>query len=196
MSGTYLSPSFNFYKHVRSNNSNVEQRHSHTQLRISQSRLCRCQRSWYSCPLLSAMLAGLRLQHMLHTSVCFASCNRSDPSVLVARKSRSRTEILANTGTQMKKNQLLKNNGTYSATFTVVILYKARNVHYHYFSWNSQITFNDSTSTCPLTTPTKSHPHKFNHCNLFFAMLYILWVIFGDYCSKKLTPKHAQGMGS
>ena len=23
---------------------------------------------------------------------------------------------------------------------------------------------------CPLTTPTKSHPHKFNYCDLSFAM--------------------------
>ena len=121
-----------------------------------------------SCPLLSALLAGLCLQHMLHASVCFASCNCSDLSVLVARKSRIRTEILANTGTQIKKKQLLKNNATYFATFTVVI---ARNIHYRCFSWNSQLTFNGLTSRCSLTTPTKSHPHKFNYCNLLFAML-------------------------
>ena len=30
----------------------------------------------------------------------------------------------------MKKKQLLKINGTYSATFTVVILHKAGNIHY------------------------------------------------------------------
>ena len=51
---------------------------------------------------------------MIHASVSFVSCNRSDPSVLVAEKSRSRTEILANTGTHLKKNkQTLKSNGTY-----------------------------------------------------------------------------------
>ena len=32
------------------------------------------------------------------------------------------------------------------------------------------LAFIGSTSTCPLTTPTKSHPHKFNYCDLLFAM--------------------------
>ena len=60
--------------------------------------------------------------------------------------------------------QLLKNNWTYSVTFTVVILHKhpltllllekTANVH-----------------LCLLATPTKSHPHKFNYFDLFFAML-------------------------
>ena len=112
---------------------------------------------------------------MLHTSVCFADCKRSDPSLLAAGKWCSWTEILANTSTQLeKKNSVLTNNGTYSAAFTVVILHKARNIHYHCFSWNSQVTFIGSTSTCPLTTSTKSHPHKFNYCDLFFAMLSVL----------------------
>ena len=75
-----------------------------------------------SFPFLSALLAGLLLQHMLHASVCFASCNRSNPSVLVAGKSHSQTEILVNTSTHLKKRQPLKNNGIYCATFTVVIL--------------------------------------------------------------------------
>ena len=52
-----------------------------------------------------------------------------------------------------KKQQFLKNNGTYSATFTVVILHKAGNIHYCCFSWNSQLMFIDWTSTCPLTIP-------------------------------------------
>ena len=69
-----------------------------------------------------------------------------------------------------KETQLLKNNGTYSATFTVIILHRARNIHYRCFSWNSQLTFIVSTSTCLSTTPTKSHPHKFNYCDLFFVM--------------------------
>ena len=38
-------------------------------------------------------------------------------------------------------------------------------------SWIEILAFNGLTSTCPLTTPTKSHPHKFNYCDLFFAML-------------------------
>ena len=96
----------------------------------------------------------MNIKHTLHASVCFASCNRSDPDVLVAGKLRSRTEILANTGAYLEKKQLLKNNGTYAATFTVVILHKAGNIHYRCFSWNSQLSFIGSTSMCPLTTPT------------------------------------------
>ena len=42
--------------------------------------------------LLSTLLPGLLLQHMLHASVCFTSCNRSDPSVLATGKWRIRTE--------------------------------------------------------------------------------------------------------
>ena len=34
----------------------------------------------------------------------------------------------------------------------------------------SPVTFIGLTSMCPLTTPTKSHPQKFNYCDLFFAM--------------------------
>ena len=37
----------------------------------------------------------------------------------------------------LKKNQLLKNNGAYTAIFTVVVLHKAGNIHYRCFSWNS-----------------------------------------------------------
>ena len=69
----------------------------------------------------------LLLQHTLHASVCFVSCNRSDPSVLVVGKSRSRAKVLV---LIVKKTQLLKKNGTCSATFTVVILHKAENIHY------------------------------------------------------------------
>ena len=100
---------------------------------------------------------------------CFASCNRSDSSVLVAAKSRRRIPLLI----LKKKQQLLKNNVTYSAiyTFTVVILRKTGKIHYHCFSWKSQLTFIGLTSRCPLTTPTKNHPHKFNNCDLFFVML-------------------------
>ena len=69
-----------------------------------------------SCPLLSALLACF-------STTCFtprfALRVATDPSVFVARKSRSRTELLANTSPQIKKKQLLKNNITYSATFTV-----------------------------------------------------------------------------
>ena len=58
---------------------------------------------YISLPLFSALLTGLLLQHTLDASVRFASCNRSDPSVLVAGKSLSRTETLANTDTQLEK---------------------------------------------------------------------------------------------
>ena len=68
-----------------------------------------------------------------------------------------------------KEKKLRKNNATYSATFTV-ILHKARSIDYHCFSWNSQITFVGLMSACPLTTPTKCQTHKFNYCDLFFAM--------------------------
>ena len=75
-------------------------------------------------------------------------------------------DILTDTGTHPEKTkQLLKNNGTYSATFTVVILHKAGNIHYRCFSRNQPTNVHWSTSTCPLTTPTKSHPHKFNYCD-------------------------------
>ena len=37
-------------------------------------------------------------------------------------------------------------------------------------SYTEMLVFIGSTSMCPLTTPTKSHPHKFNYCKLFFAM--------------------------
>ena len=122
--------------------------------------------------LLSNLLVGLLLQHTLHTSVCFVSCNHFDPSVLVAGKLCSWNEILANTSTHLeKKTQLLKKKGTYSTTFTVDILHKAGNIHYHCFSWNSQLMFIGLMSTSPLSKPTKSHPHKFNYCDLFFAML-------------------------
>ena len=53
--------------------------------------------------LLSAPLAGLLLQHTLHASFCFVSCNHFNPSVLVAGKSHSQAEILANTSTHRKK---------------------------------------------------------------------------------------------
>ena len=40
--------------------------------------------------------------------------------------------------------------------------------------WRSRteiLAFIGSMSMCPITTtPTKSHPHKFNYCNLFFVM--------------------------
>ena len=53
--------------------------------------------------LFSALLAGLLLQHTLHASFCFVSCNHSNPSVLVAGKSHSPAEILANTSTHHEK---------------------------------------------------------------------------------------------
>ena len=82
----------------------------------------------------------------------------------------SRTEIMVLILKKTNK-QLLKKNKNYSTTFTVVILHKAGNIHCHCFSLNShQLTFIGSMSTCSLTTPTKSHLHKFNYCDLFFAM--------------------------
>ena len=54
-----------------------------------------------------ALLPGLLLQYMLHASVCFMGCKRSDLSVLAARKWHSWTEILANTSTHLEKKSQL-----------------------------------------------------------------------------------------
>ena len=101
MSSTYLSPFLNFYKHARSNNNScVSADLSSVGVR----------EVGISFPLFSALLAGLLCwlacfsNTMLHTFVCFTSCNCSDPSVLVAGKSHSRTEILVNTGTHLKNS--------------------------------------------------------------------------------------------
>ena len=93
MSSTYLSPSLNCYKHARFG--------SYSGIPIlscvSPVLASVCVREvGILFPLLSALLAGLTPQHTLHASVCYASCNHPDPSVLVAGKSRSRTEILVN----------------------------------------------------------------------------------------------------
>ena len=66
-----------------------------------------------------------------------------------------------------KKKQLLKNLFCHlHCCYTT----QGLNIHYCCFSWNSQLMFIGSTSTSPLTTPTKCPPHKFNYCDLFFAM--------------------------
>ena len=142
----YLSPYLNFYKHTPVREVSV------------------------SFSVFSALLDGLLLQHTLHASVCFASCNRSDLSVLVAGKSRSRTEILANTSTYLEKQQQQQQKQLLMNNELIMPPSLAGNIHYCCFSWNGQLTFNSSRLTCPLTTPTKSHPHKFNYCDLFFAM--------------------------
>ena len=156
-------PSIFTSMHARSNNSNVEQQHSHILSCVPADIGSVCVREvGISCPLLSALLAGLRLQqHMLHAFVCFASCNRSDPSVLAAKKSRSQTDseywripVLK----WNKKKQLLKNNGTYSATFTVVILYISPETSITAASPGTamQLTFNGSMSFN--TTPIYQEP--------------------------------------
>ena len=143
MSSTYLSASLNVYKHTRSNNCCP----CPYLLRIGHFSSVGVKEVGISFPLLSALFAGLLLQHTLHASVCFASCNCPDLSVLVAGKSRSRTKVLV---LILKKK---KNNGTYSATFTVVILHKAENIHYlcmilieqlaivHWFNVNMSINY-------------------------------------------------------
>ena len=81
------------------------------------------------------------------------------------------TMLEKNKKQQQQQQQLLKKHGTYSATFTVVILHKAEtSITSACFSLNSYLSFIGSMSTCPLTTPTKSHPHKLNYCHCFFAM--------------------------
>ena len=126
-----------------------------------------------SFPLLSALLAGLLLQHTLHASVCFTSCNHSDPSVLAAGKSRSRAKILVLVLNKTNNNN--NNNNSFWRKMELILppsllLYYTRpktSITSACFSSNSYI---GSMSTCPLTTPTKSHPHKFNYCHRFFAM--------------------------
>ena len=109
-SGTYLSPSLIFYKHKR-----VVTIVTLTSV-TADSVLSVSEKLVYRVPLLALCWLAC-VSNMFHASISFASCNRSDPSVLVARKWCGQTEILANTGTQMKKTQLLKNNGAYYATF-------------------------------------------------------------------------------
>ena len=157
MSSTYRHISLalpNFYKHMSSNNNSCVSANLGS---------VGVREVGISFPLLSALLTGLLLQHMLHTSVCFVSYNCSDPSVLVAGKSCSQTEILANTCAHLEKTKKTASVEQWNLSFTVVILHRAGNIHYHCFSWNSQLTFIGLTLTCPLTTPTKSHPHKFNY---------------------------------
>ena len=129
MSGTYLSPSLNFYKHARSNNNGCVSADLGS-VSVSEVGILFL--------LLSALLAGLLLQHTLHPYFCFASWNRSDPSVLVAGKSRSRT-----------KKQLLKTWNLFC------------HLHYCYLTQGRKHSLPllllkqviGSTSTCPLTTP-------------------------------------------
>ena len=101
MSGTYFSPSLNFYKHARSNNNGCISADLGS-VGVSKVGLLFL--------LLSAMLVGLLLQHMLHPYFCFVSCNHSDPSVLVAGKTHSQTEILANTSTHFEKQKQKQKN--------------------------------------------------------------------------------------
>jgi len=104
MSNTYFSLSLNLYKHACSNNIKnatvLYPRSGNFALTLSSGILIlSCiladlgsvgvREVGISFLLLSALLAGLLLQHTLHTSVCFTSCNCSDPSVVVAGKSSS-----------------------------------------------------------------------------------------------------------
>ena len=65
MSSTYPSPSLNFYKHAGGN---------HNGCVLVDLGSVGVSEFGISFPL-SVLLAGLLLQHMLHTSVCFVSCN-------------------------------------------------------------------------------------------------------------------------
>ena len=104
MSSTYLSPSLNFYKQAHSNNNGSV---------LANLGSVGVWKFGISLLLLSALLPGSLLQHMLRAFICFVGCKRSDPSVLATGKWRSRTE---------KKYRFQKTLiGAYSATFTVVI---------------------------------------------------------------------------
>ena len=91
--------------------------------------------NYIQLPLLSDCLVALLLQHTLHASIGFTSCNLSNPSVLVAGKFCNCSEVLQNIGTHTDQKQRLKHNGVYFIT----------------------LAFNP---TCPLSTPTRSHTHK------------------------------------
>ena len=160
-STSYLRPSLNFYKHA-------------------------CFRFLAAFPYsaeywtISALLVSEKLVYRFHFLalfglVCFSNTrfmplftlwvaiNRSDPSVLVAWKSHSRTEILASTH--------LENKNSFWRTMELILPPSLLCSYYtkpetsitavHFFSWNNQVTFIGLTSTCLLTTPTKSHSHKF-----------------------------------
>ena len=153
MSSSYRSPSLNFYKHVRSNNNSCV---------LADLGCVGVREIGISFPLLSTLLPGLLLQHTLHASVYFVSCKHSDPSVLAAGKSRCWTEIVANTGTHL--------NPASEEQWNLLC-----HLHCCYTTQGrkhpSPLLFLKQLFHCPLTTPTKSHPHKFNYCDLFFAML-------------------------
>ena len=96
MGSTYLSPSLDFYKQACSNNNGSV---------LADLGSVGVWEVGISFPLFSALLPGLLLQHTLHASVCFAGCKRLDPSLLVAGKWHSWTEILVNTGTFLIKKK-------------------------------------------------------------------------------------------
>ena len=136
MSSTYLSPSLNFYKHVCSSND--------------------------SC--ISADLGSVGFREVgILFPLCWLACfpNTCFTSPFASQVATATIPVSLWLGSRIvglkywripvlilkKKNQLLKNNGTYSATFTVVILHKVGNIHYRCFSWNSQIKFIGLTAT-------------------------------------------------
>ena len=107
----------------------------------------------------STLLSGLLLQHLFHTSVCFTSCKCSDSLWLGSRVVQPKYWQIA---LYTSKRLLLKNIGTYSATFVVTTqTLETLNCCY---SWNSYQAFIGLTPMYLLTTPTK-------YCALFFAML-------------------------
>ena len=168
---------------ARSNSSKVEQWHSNTQLSIGRNRpILSCVLADYgpvsvrevgiSFSLLSALLAGLLLQHTLHTSVCFESCNRSDPSVLVAKS--------CVVGLKYWRIPVLISE-TYSATFSIVILHKA---HYRCFSLNNQVTFISSMSMC------SPHLPKAIPTSLIITIFSLRCHQHPQICKSKVHTKH------
>ena len=149
-SSTYLTPPSNA----------VEQRHSHTQYYYATSQP---QGDWdrSGCSSRSVCWRSKPANRALR------SRNNIPISLSPTEPRSANTQIYLRIAVLIlkKTKQLLKNNGTYSVTFTVVILHKAGNIHYRCFSSNQPANVHWSTSTCPLTTPTKSHPHKFNYCD-------------------------------
>ena len=111
MSSTYLSPSL---KHTRSNNDSC------TSVDLGSVGV---RKVGISFSLLSALLAGLLLQHTLHASICFSSCNQLGSHVVRLKYwwYSSWKKILAN---KQNPPQLLKNNSILPPSLLLMI-YKA-----------------------------------------------------------------------
>ena len=147
MSSTYLSPSINFYKHMRSNNNGcISADLSSVGVR----------EVGISFPLLSTLLAGLLLQHTLPLPL-FASQVATTPipvslclgSCIVGLKYR-----YSSWKEQYPEEQ-------WSIFCHLHCCYPTQGRKHPL----PLLLLVGLMSMCPLTTPTKSHPYKFNYCD-------------------------------